>query len=374
MSTPVPQPSDWRSPLTGRALRFDTPHSLGDGQFERWPVVDGIPYLRTESEGLVALALERLDADDEAGALIALLTDQDPWWTGPPTDLDELRELVARRDEITLRDAMALLRFGLVADYFAHRWSDPSYLAGLALLAAHWNAPSTAFELAGGIGHYARALGQLGVACTSSDIVFSKCWLAKTFVAPDAEYVVFDAKDSWPLGERRFDLVHCQDAFYFLPDQPRMAERLRAAREPDGVLAIGHLHNDGVEGGALGPARPAGEWQDLFRQAAVYEERELRAALSDARAPRTAQWTDDPAIEAWAVSEPALAPRAVDGPLIVPAPDAALRANPLITRDGPAWPSPRYEREYGNTATWTDAASTSSPERDRRLVDLPERW
>ncbi|WP_228242609.1 bifunctional 2-polyprenyl-6-hydroxyphenol methylase/3-demethylubiquinol 3-O-methyltransferase UbiG [Porphyrobacter sp. GA68] len=364
----------WRSPRTGRALDFDTPHSLSDGQTERWPVVDAIPYLRTESEGLVALALDCLDAGDEEAALVALLTDQDPWWTGPATDLDELRELVRRRDEVSLREAMALLRFGPVADYFAHRWSDPTYLAGLALLAAHWTQPATAFELAGGIGHFARALGRMGVACTSSDIVFSKCWLAKTFVAPDAEYVVFDAKDDWPLGDRRFDLVHCQDAFYFLPGQQRVADRLRGARKPGGLLAIGHLHNAAVEDGPLGPARGAREWAALFAEAAVYDERDLRAALLDARAPVPVEWSDNPAIEAWGIVEPARTPRAVDGPLAVPGSGAGWRENPLLTRSGPVWPSPRYELEYGREATWTNPAATTPPQRDRRLVDLPERW
>ena len=364
----------WHSPLTGRALHHDTAHSLTDGQFERWPIVEDIPYLRTESEGLVALALDRLDAGDTDGALVALLTDQDAWWTGPATDLNELRELVARRDELTLREAMGLLRFGPVADYFAHRWSDPTYLAGLALLEAHWSAPETGFELAGGIGQFARALGERGVACVSADIVFSKCWLAKNWVAPDADYVVFDAKDTWPLGERRFDLVHCQDAFYFLPDQYKVAMRLREATAPGGVLAVGHLHNSEVASGAMGPARTAADWKELFPDAAVYDERELRAALMEARAPEATRWVADAAIEAWSVVEGGSEPRVLEGELSLPPARANLRPNPLIGEAEPLWPSARYAREYGAAATWTDGGAAEDPARDRRLVDLPERW
>ena len=364
----------WHSPSTGRALHSDTPHSLTDGQFERWPVVEGIPYLRTESEGLVALALERLDEGDSDGALIALLTDQDAWWTGPATDLDELRELVSRRDELTLREAMTLLRFGPVGDYFAHRWSDPTFLAGLALLQAHWQRPHTAFELAGGIGHYAREMARLGVACTSADIVFAKCWLAKNWVAPDADYVVFDAKDTWPIADRRFDLVHCQDAFYFLPDQAKIAERLRAAVREGGVLAVGHLHNADVAGGAFGPAKAGEEWRALFPEARVYDERELRAALLEGRKPAAASFDSDRATEAWSVAEPAFPPRCAYGKLSMPDEASELRPNPLMTGDGVQWPSERYAQEYGASATWTDADARTPPERDRRLVSLPERW
>ena len=279
-----------------------------------------------------------------------------------------------RRDELTLREAMRLLRLGPVADYFAHRWSDPTYLAGLALLEAHWNGPETAFELAGGIGHFARALGERGVACLSADIVFSKCWLAKNWVAPEADYVVFDAKDTWPLGEREFDLVHCQDAFYFLPGQDKVAARLRAATAPAGVLAVGHLHNSNVSGGAMGPARTAEEWGDLFPQARVYDERELRAAMMEARAPTPSRWIFDDAIEAWSVVEGGPAPRSLESGLALLTSRANLRPNPLLTGAEPAWPSERYKSEYAATATWTNGGAAEDPVRDRRLVDLPERW
>ena len=363
----------WLSPLTGRPLRHDTPHSLTDG-VHRWPVVDSIPYLRTESEGLVALALRELDAGNEDAALVALLTDQDPWWPGPPTDLDELRHLVAHRDSLTLREAMNLLRFGPVGDYFAHRWSDPVFIAGLALLEAHWNAPATAFELAGGIGHYARELTRRGVAVTSADIVFSKCWLGRNWVAPDADYVVFDAKDSWPLGEARFDMVLCQDAFYFLPDQARVAQRLRGAMAEDGVLAIGHVHNSEVSGGALGPARGAQEWAELFPAARVYDERELRAAFTESRAPEPSGWEADAQVEAWSLVEPDCEAQTIATGIATPPEGSALRINPLIGERGPEWPSDRYAEEYGPSSTWANIAARSIPERDRRLVDLPERW
>ena len=365
---------NWTSPTTGRPLHFDTPHSLTDGQFERWPVVEGIPYLRTESEGLVGLALHELDAGNADAALIALLTDQDPWWLGPATDLSELQRLVAERDTLTLREAMALLRFGPVGDYFAHRWSDPVFLAGLALMEAHWNAPATAFELAGGIGHYARELTRCGVATTSADIVFSKCWLAKNWVAPEAQYVVFDAKDTWPLGSARFDMVLCQDAFYFLPDQAKVAERLRETAAPDGVLAIGHVHNASVEGGALGPAREAAEWAELFPHARVYDENELRAAFADTRAPEPSGWVPDAQVEAWSLVEPDRPAHVIADGIATPPPARALLPNPLIGEAGPRWPSDRYAREYGPASTWAAPRGDSAPNRDRRLVDLPERW
>ncbi len=360
------------SPLSGRPLVADTPHSLA-APGERWPVVDGIPYLRTDSEGLVAVALDHLDAGCPDDALVALLTDQDAWWTGPATDLGELKQLVRERDTLSLRAAMALLRMGPVADYFAHRWSDPTYLAGLALVEAHWRQPDTAFELACGIGHYLRELSARGVACVGADVVFSKCWLAKHWVAPAADYVVFDAAAKWPVAAQRFDLVACHDAFYFLPDQPRVADLLREAVAPGGVLAVSHIHNAAVAGGAMGPARASAEWAALFPDAGVYDERELRRALLAGDAPAPTRWSDDPAIEAWSIVEPdGDAPRPLTGGLAMPVAEAVLVPNPLLGDTGPRWPSDRYRAEYGAAATWL--SNTGDAARHRRVLDLPARW
>ena len=220
---------NWRSPRSGRALTPDGPNALSDGEGERWPVVDGIPYLRTGREEVVGEALTALDRGDRETALVLLLGDADDWWTGPRPGDQALRTLVTRRETLSLREAMALLEWGPVADYFAYRWSDPTYLAGLALLEAHWTAPATAFELACGIGHYARELTRCGVACLAADVVFAKCWLAKHWVAPGGgvcrvrRRIALAARRS----RQRFDLVHCQDAFYFLSEQALVAERLR---------------------------------------------------------------------------------------------------------------------------------------------------
>jgi SAM-dependent methyltransferase len=364
----------WRSPVTGRVLEADTPHSLA-APGERWPVVDGIPYLRTESEGLVAVALDHLDAGCPDDALVALLTDQDAWWTGPATDRGELRRLVEERDTLSLREAMALLRLGPVADYFAYRWSDPTYLAGLALLEAHWYEPATAFELACGVGHYLRELGRRGVRCLGADVVFAKCWLAKHWVAPDADYVVFDAGAPWPIAGREFDLVQCHDAFYFMPDQPAVAAWLRAAVAQGGVLAVSHVHNIGVRGGAKGPAKTAGEWQALFPDATVYDEADLLTALVEAGVPEPTGWRAHPAVEAWSLVEGSARPRGVRGGLVLPPEDAALRPNPLLGEEGVRWPSDRYREEYGDRCLWArPGAERADPVRLRRVVDLPARW
>ena len=203
--------------------------------------------------------------------------------------------------------------------------------------------------------------------------MFSKCWLAKHWVAPNADYAVFDAAGRWPVEAQQFDLVACHDAFYFLPDQPRIAGLLRDAVAPGGVLAVSHLHNAAVADGAMGPARTSAEWASLFPAAAVYDERELRRALLAADAPIATAGSDDPAIEAWSIVETdASKPRPLTGGLAMPVADAVLQPNPLLGGDTPRWPSDRYRAEYGEACTWLSASGDAA--RSRRVLDLPARW
>ena len=376
------------SPVTGAALVPDGPHALREPDGKRWPVVDGIPFLRTGRDALSAHALERLDAGDRAGALAALLGDQDDWWTGPAPDPADLARLAAGADSLTLRDAMGLLGFGRVGDYFAHRWSDPTYLAGLALIEAHRGEIGRCFELACGIGHYGREFVRRGASYAGADVVFAKLWLARHWVVgPDARLVCFDAASPWPVAEGGFDLVLCQDAFYFLEPKDEVLARLRGLAAADGWLAVGHVHNREAENYSAGRAVTADEIAARFPDGVVYDDGELTRALQDARAPVPRAPGELRHVEAFAVAAgPGLRrqPRALDAGFAMPPQGAALRANPLYDAGAPPrirFPSERYAAEYGPLATYpatfaepADAAARAAAARRRALVDLPERW
>ncbi len=396
------------SPISGALLSPDGPHVLRDADGRRWPVLDGIPYLRTGREALVEQALERLDAGDRAGALVTLLADQDDWWTGPAPDPADLARLVVDADRLTLRDAMGLLGFGRVGDYFAHRWSDPTYLAGLALIEAHRALETrSAFELACGIGHYGREFLSRGISYTGVDVVFAKLWLARHWVAgPEAQFVCFDAAAPWPLAEETFDLVLCQDAFYFLEPKDEILGRLRGLTSSAGRLLVGHIHNREAENYSAGRAVTAAQLGTLFPDAMAYDDAELTRALIEADVPMPSKLDDLRHVDAFAVASSG-APRRLHAGFAIPPETAPLRVNPLYRVTGveqdsvvasleetvqekagqsPAalrisFPSELYAAEYGPLATYpewfvepTNQASRATAIRCRALVDLPERW
>ncbi len=379
-----------RSPISGRVLQPDGAHALSDGAGQRWPVLDGIPYLRAGSRERAEAALARLEAGDRQGALALLLAENDAWWDEAPPSEAALRRLVENAEgpePPSLREAMAQLGWGRVGVYFAHRWSDPTFVAGLALTDAHWTAPQTAFELCCGIGHHLRALQDAGVAVTGEDVVFAKLWVARRWVLGEgAELVCFDAEaPRWPV-DGPFDLVACHDAFYFLQDKVAVTARLRAMAG-GGALAISHVHNRDWPNLSGGAAVSVEELSTLFPSACSYDDQELTLAGAERRAPVPQGWAALAGVEAFSLVDGAaraVAPRPVDGPLSRPPPGAALVINPLLTRDGVDWPSERYREEYASRATYgrqprpparvAMAAAVADAAARRDLLHLPECW
>ena len=369
------------SPVTGQILHADNPHALA-ASGERWPVIEGIPFLRADRRALADAALRALDAGDTEHALVLLLGDQDNWArTPPPSEQDRLT--LVRATGLSFRDAMDRLAFGPVGTYFAHRWSDPTFLSGLALAEAHWISPRRVFELACGAGHFLREFARVSPEVSGGDIVFAKLWLARRYIAPQARLLCFDAAGPWPLAGGSTDLVFCHDAFYFLPDKPHVAAEMR--RVSAGQVLVGHAHNALVNTLSSGsPMDPAG-YAALFDTPLLYDDAELTRALVESRAPVPALAPTLSGAEAVSMAAGCSAPRPVQGGLAVPPVGTVLRRNPLYQPDTIIWPSPRYEQEYGPLATYPMTATgpltgtagdagTDALARRRVLLDLPASW
>ncbi len=372
-----------------RRFRADSPHSLTDGA-QRWPVIEAIPFLRIGRESLARAAVAALDAGDQNKALALLLADRDDWDSTVSPDAFALHDLVRTAEALTFVEAMDALAFGPVATYFAYRWSDPTFVAGLGLLAAHRPLDGfDSFELACGAGHYLRELLARGVAACGADVVFAKLWLARRFIAPEAQLICFDAAKPWPIASDAFDLAHVHDALYFLPQKPLVAAELRRITRAAGTIAVSHAHNAAAENFSAGEPLDRAGYAALFPDAVAYDDRALTSAvLSGTRPiPGTDMELDSAAALAFVTGPLAALPRACADDVAMPACGASLVRNPLyagIEKRQIVWPSERYEAEYASLATFppvTDAPLRAAMSNDvarfartRELVALPERW
>ena len=368
-----------RSPTTGRTLERCGLALAADG--ERWPVVDDIAFLRSDRRDLADEALRHLDAGDQESACVCLLGDQDDWAKTPAPSKEARQTLVRRHSRITFREAMDLLAFGPVATYFAHRWSDPTFLSGLALAQAFSGYPGHHFlEVACGAGHYLRAFGPGAI---GGDLVFAKLWLARHFIAPHAELVCFNAAKAWPFADVQADSVFCHDAFYFLPDKVFVAAEMRRVGRR---VLLGHMHNAFVDNLSAGAPLSPAEYAGLFPGCSLFDDTELTLALLEQRPPNRSFVSALGSSAAIALAWNAGSPGAACGPLTNPQLGTTLRRNPLYHRGKVAWPSERYKREYAPLVTYPE--NTDAPDqafagesfavdhlaRIRVLLDLPARW
>lgn len=392
------------NPLSGRLLEFDSPHSLTDGA-DRFPVIDAIPFLRAGRDDLRAKVLRKLDAGDERAALILLFQDQDDWARNEPPKEADLQPLFENRD-LNLRDAMRCLRYGAVADYFAYRWSDPTFLSGLALLEHHLPPDAkTVFELACGVGHFLREFEMRGAAAVGADVVFSKLWLARKFVAPHAKLICLDANYDFPFADGAFDQTFCHDAFYFLPEKKRVADELK--RIARGAIIIGHAHNADAENFSSGAAISTGEYAALFENSIFYDDAELTRAAIENRKPRASEATDLKRAAAIdlvfnANDEIETIANFQRPSFLVPPVREKLRINPLLLdengtiQSSPVYPSERYASEYAPLSDYLNLSETEREflksvgrenddnslndetltdfTRRRVLLDLPQKW
>ncbi|MBC7798518.1 MAG: class I SAM-dependent methyltransferase [Pyrinomonadaceae bacterium] len=384
-----------QNPISGAILKRDSPHSLSDGEM-RFPIVDEIPFLRIGREDLTRETLRALDLNDEKAALVLLLRDRDDWAKGEPANENDLRQLVENVDDINLREAMKLLNYGAVADYFAFRWSDPTFLSGLALLQSliqsskfdvQAGSENHVLEICCGIGHYLREFSLRGISAVGVDVVFSKLWLARKFVSPEISLVCCDVNFGLPFQNDSFETFFCHDAFYFLPDKQLVIDE--AKRVTTHSITIGHAHNAEVDNFSSGEPLTVHEYAKFLDDAIFYDDYELTQSVIENRTPQPQsieRLRNSAAISFVKQNHEIETKRDFSLPIS----NRNLRINPLLLNgdeilNKPNFSSERYEKEYGELSEYlnlTDAeiAQIERGEhledfaRRRVLLSLPEKW
>ncbi|MCQ8184663.1 class I SAM-dependent methyltransferase [Parvularcula maris] len=367
-------------PDTGSPLSYREANLLCSAEGKLWPVIEGIPWLRTNREEMRLEATSLIEAGRIEDATLTLLRDQDDFCPTPPPSHEDVRAMLNDR-EATFRSSMEALAYGRVASYFAHRWSAPTYLSGLALMAMVAEPGVPLIEVACGTGQLIAEAAKRGFATYASDVVFSKCWLGKKFISSETSFICCDAvSGSPPLRIEGQGSVFCHDAFYFFPDKQASLDGMRLLAD-GGRVGIGHAHTDTDPTGIAGTPLPIADYKALSPGASFFSDDVLTDAIIGNHQP------EEGAEEADAVSF-------VEGgaPLdalrfALPA-AAALRRNPLLRERegtyGPHWPDEGFAAEYagagylsGEGTLPADGALLSQHHhaaRHRLLLDLPERW
>ena len=276
-----------------------------------FPVVAGIPVLIADDATRNAMhALEAGRRDDAAYMLLGL----------EGARLDAFRELTAGAHRPTYRQLLGVLCRDAEADYFLHRFSDPTCLLVESLLDAlghRWHPdaagdptnpvePQTpagagasdrpgrgaaplprALDLCGGSGHLTRILLRQP-ACAGAvlaDVHFWKLWLAACILAPDCEPVCCDANSPLPFADDRFAMVLLSDAFPYIWHKRLLAGEMQRVVTGDGTILMPHLHSAHGDNYSAGDTLSPAAYSNLFAalKPRVFDDRMLLGRLLDER-------------------------------------------------------------------------------------------
>lgn len=320
-----------------------------------FPMVDGIPYLRT---GATAEHAMRLLGEGKTGsALLPLL--------GLPDEQRQAFDRLLERDPpATFRECLALLCPGPEGDYLFHRFSDPTFVCSEAVvqtLAQDPRCMRRVLDVCGGAGHLTRTLCENSTDVILADLSFAKLWLARRFIAPACRPVCCDAGEPLPFARGVFSLVHCCDAFHYIWRRRSLASEMMRLLDDSGVVALTHLHNllgDNISAGM--PLTPAvyrelfhGLRTTIFKESDLFEAMLRRSPIEFADGCRNEELTDEAALILLATPSPTPF-RVVQRPAAVST--RRLAKNPLYVVErndaGETWtlhfPSAGYELEFAN--------------------------
>jgi len=227
-----------------------------------YPVVAGIPYLRTGQTARTVLGL--LDGGHKDQALQLLL--------GLGTDgATQIEALKLNNQQFTYRTCLKLLSPNPEGAYFLYRFSDPTFLVTDGLLRAI--APKhiglgPILDLGGGSGHLARTITTLsaGQPVWLADLEFWKLWLARQFVAPECHVVCCDAAQPLPFARGSFSLALSSDAFNYIWPRRSLVGEMRRLVGPEGIVMATHLHNALCENCSEGAHLDPEGWRALFEE------------------------------------------------------------------------------------------------------------
>jgi uncharacterized protein YbaR (Trm112 family)/SAM-dependent methyltransferase len=259
----------------------DLAHGLLCCSCATYPVIDGIPVLLAGygGDGI----FQRMLANEPEQALCGML------------DLEEERRatfkrLLARSPPLNYREWVNFFAPGSEGPYFIHRFANPTYLVGEAVLRAigDGRVPSRPMiDLCGGAGHLARVLGRLAgdgeVVLTESN--FWKLWLARRIVAPHCIPVCCNAEAPLPFRRGSFSLAFCSDAFHYIWSKRMFACEMVRVIGVDGVIVLNHLHNSLRENFSAGLPLAPRWWRNLFAEMNVrlFKESEILDRIVERR-------------------------------------------------------------------------------------------
>ena len=352
-----------------RTLLELIPHGVIGCACCAYPIVDGIPIMKTSDECSDAIRAIERGAIDEARALV--------------TDLAEDDRRHLRAHYATFADAVTTILPDGEGEYYVRRFGDPTFLVadGIARAVARvvtTTVPDGRFvDVCAGCGHLTRTLDTLRPAdappVVAIDGSFWRLFVLQKFLVPDADVICMDANLALPLASHLASLAICNDAFSYIWSKRALSTDMQRLTHAQGAVVLTHVHSmygdNATAGNTLAPSaygalldRPA----RVFDDGRIRDER-VRAQVIDLETPLAVDVGPD------AISVVASNDLRVFAEHVLPDPEVCgvLRVNPLyfVTAEGEmlqlelSFPSAHYADEFKAVRAYMPATLT-----------IPRRW
>ena len=234
----------------------------------RFPVVAGIPVLKREKRTLAAMSL--IEQGHHFDALLMLIQPASPpmspiWRLSSCLPLGgQLKALVQQRrshtwqnqftsllrrmdrdDRVTVCELLSSYSAGKGAGhYFAYRFGQPRYLVALSLVTSIQQPQKPILDLCCGQAPITRSLLQHAnrQQVIGLDQSLWSLYVAKRWIAPEAEYVCCSVENALPFMEKVFSVVYCSDAFHYIVNKYACVQELRRITD-EGTVILTWVHN-----------------------------------------------------------------------------------------------------------------------------------
>ena len=237
----------------------------------RYPVVAGIPILKRGPDGTIDKVIALIESGRQREALLAAIAPASPtlapsWIRSLPSarGLHRLKHLAHQRALRGWRERAAALltdHRGQVTvcalldfyfhnhrenyNYFYFRFGQPRYLVALSFASIIHQPKKPILDLACGCGHITRTLVQRaqGQPVIGLDNSFFGLYIAKHWIAPEAEYVCSPADGPLPFPNGAFSTVFCSDALHYFVNKATSIRELERLTRQDGLIILVWIHN-----------------------------------------------------------------------------------------------------------------------------------
>jgi ubiquinone/menaquinone biosynthesis C-methylase UbiE len=234
------------------------------------PVVAGIPIFIKGNTTDKAIALIQQSRHDEA--LLSMLAPSSPSlapaWLNSLTSVRGTRRVKHLAHWWALRKWRSQLAACLTAcdfldfylrrsgqmrgdayDYFAFRFGQPRHLVALSFASLIHQPTGPILDLACGCGHITHSLihRSNGRPVVGVDRSFFALFVARNWIAPDADYICCAADAPLPFPDHVFSAVFCTDGFHYLADKVTAIREAKRVTQESGIVLLNVLRNAQVQ-------------------------------------------------------------------------------------------------------------------------------